>query len=295
VFGALVAGLILAGALTGTYNARVTGSPLQMPYYAYEGMKVFVWRPFRENPPQLETAVPEKRSVARSRRRSGWKGPFLNRVERFQRAWRFYLGWALTLPLLFVPPVLGRPWVRFAAGTVLLVAAGNLVAYSGFPHYYAPVAPLLLYLVLEGLRRLGAWRPGSLPAGRALSLAVGVACLLTFTVAVGKHVVYAGQADTEEMPWFVRRAGIQRQLERAGGKHLIVVKYRSNHLSSREWVYNGADIDAAPVVWARDLGRGKNGPLFEHFASRQLWLLDADRQPPQLVRVAARVPGPAGL
>ncbi|MDF1551825.1 MAG: hypothetical protein P1P84_02125 [Deferrisomatales bacterium] len=156
---------------------------------------------------------------------------------------------------------------------------------SGFPHYFAPVAPLLLYLVLEGLRGLGAWRLRSLPMGRVLSLAVLAVCLLTFGVALGKHVAYAGRAEGEEMPWHLRRAGIQQQLEQAGGKHLIVVKYRSNHPSPQEWVHNGADIDAAPVVWARDLGRGKNGPLLDYFDDRELWLLEADLRPPQLARV----------
>jgi hypothetical protein len=48
-------------------------------------------------------------------------------------------------------------------------------------------------------------------------------------------------------------------------------------------VYNGADIDAAKVVWARDMGRDRNRELLEYFANRRVWLLEPDQSPPYLV------------
>ena len=38
------------------------------------------------------------------------------------------------------------------------------------------------------------------------------------------------------------------------GRHVIFVRYRDGDTEHREWVYNLADIDAAPVIWAHDRG-----------------------------------------
>ena len=43
-----------------------------------------------------------------------------------------------------------------------------------------------------------------------------------------------------------------------------------------EWVYNAADIDAAPVVWARDTDPVQNRELVEYFSDRTAWLLFVD-------------------
>ena len=48
----------------------------------------------------------------------------------------------------------------------------------------------------------------------------------------------------------VQREQIEEELSEQGGKHLVVVRYGTEHDFSDEWVYNRSDIDAAP----RDLG-----------------------------------------
>ena len=52
----------------------------------------------------------------------------------------------------------------------------------------------------------------------------------------------------------VQREQIEEELSEQGGKHLVVVRYGSDHDFSDEWVYNRSDIDAAPVIWAREMG-----------------------------------------
>ena len=74
--------------------------------------------------------------------------------------------------------------------------------------------------------------------------------------------------------WFSERARLVANLKEAGGKHLILVRYGPGHNLHNEWVYNGADIDGAPVVWARDMGDEANQELLEYYRDRQVLLLD---------------------
>ena len=38
-----------------------------------------------------------------------------------------------------------------------------------------------------------------------------------------------------------------------------------------EWIYNPANIDAAPVIWALDLGPTENEELRRYYAGRSFW------------------------
>ena len=66
-------------------------------------------------------------------------------------------------------------------------------------------------------------------------------------------------------------------------RDLVIVTYGPDHDTLAEWVYNAADIDAATVVWARDMGREKNQELIDYFKERRVWGLFADEVPPRLV------------
>jgi hypothetical protein len=41
-------------------------------------------------------------------------------------------------------------------------------------------------------------------------------------------------------------------------------------------VYNDAEIDAAKIVWARDMGAAKNEELLRYFPKRRVWLVEPD-------------------
>jgi hypothetical protein len=79
-----------------------------------------------------------------------------------------------------------------------------------------------------------------------------------------------------------QRADILARLEQVPGSHLVIVRYGPNHNTHAEWVYNHADIDAAKVVWAREMDENHNRLLLEYFKNRQIWLLEPDQQTPQI-------------
>jgi hypothetical protein len=66
------------------------------------------------------------------------------------------------------------------------------------------------------------------------------------------------------------------------GLHLVIVRYREEHDPRDEWVYNGAEIDQAKVVWARDMGPEKNLELIHYFKDRKVWLVEPDVLTPSL-------------
>jgi len=55
--------------------------------------------------------------------------------------------------------------------------------------------------------------------------------------------------------------------------------------SGDEWVYNGADIDGARVVWAREMDPGRQSRnLLRYFADRRAWLVEPDGATPRIAR-----------
>jgi hypothetical protein len=80
----------------------------------------------------------------------------------------------------------------------------------------------------------------------------------------------------------LKRAMIMRQLQHLPSQQLVFVVYGPGHNFDREWVYNDADIDAAKVVWARDMGRDSNQELLNFFKDRRVWRVYADSASPML-------------
>ena len=57
-----------------------------------------------------------------------------------------------------------------------------------------------------------------------------------------------------------------------------MVRYAKFHSIHYEWVYNGAEIDSAKVLWARDIDSSQNEKLLAHFKDRQIWLVEPDER-----------------
>jgi hypothetical protein len=73
------------------------------------------------------------------------------------------------------------------------------------------------------------------------------------------------------------REVVSAALSRQPGKHLVLVRYSPQHDLDREWVYNSANIDSSPIIWARDMGPDKNRELVEYYRDRTAWLWEPDR------------------
>jgi hypothetical protein len=192
------------------------------------------------------------------------------------------------LPLFFLAAVLGvsgrigrsRPPVLKSIGGI----AALLVIPWIHPHYYAPFSAALIVSVVLSLRFL---RAVKYSGGRPFRIVAAAAfCILGARVAVNlTHDVFL-PPDPSVIDWAAERDRVGRQLKSSPGQHLVIVRYSPDHDWAREWVYNSADIDASPVVWARDMDADGNSDLLEYFKGRRAWLLQPDANPPGITPYA---------
>jgi hypothetical protein len=160
-----------------------------------------------------------------------------------------------------------------------------MVCYWNFPHYLAPMAPLLLIAVVTGLRyvdAVGRRRYGVYYAAIGL---VAIQASLLLVEAVDRSVQPAGG-------WQAQRARILADLEQSPERHLILVRYEAQHNTHEEWVYNRANIDDAKVVWAREMDSVSDAELVRYFADRKVWLLEPDSQRMRPLEGASLAPLP---
>jgi hypothetical protein len=279
--------LLVASIATCYYYYRVTGSPFRMTYQVdadtYSAAPFFLWET-----PRAASAHPNE--VIRSFYR--WEridfvsnhtlvGYLRRAAGKLTVGWQFYLGPLLTVPLLVFPHIIRDRKMRLP----LLICAAIVVALAvetwNRPDYFSPATCALYLLLVQGMRHFWYWNPAGRPLGRALVRAIPVlacAMILLRVTAVALHVKI-------ERAWprgDLERAKILRHLQDLPSQHLVIVDYTPSHNFDHEWVYNAADIDAAKVVWARDLGDGGNQELLNYFEDRQVWRVNADDSPPQL-------------
>lgn len=290
-------GLTAGGLGMARYNQAVTGDPLEMPwvthYEQYCVFPVFLWQ---ERPPDRDWRHPELAAfhgdleLTFFKRHEELRKLIRTSVVKLARFWIFYIGLLLVPLLLFLPKILRDPWMRFLALIVALVNLLGLVSFSALPHYSAPVTGAVLAFVVQGLRHLAALRrDSSLLAQRGFSIVV---LLIAVSGATGLGSAIEDIAVGRKHPRHV----VQRELEAAPGKHLVFVSYGPLHPAVDEWVYNDGDIDAAKVIWARDMGDERNEILIQSYPDHSKWrmpvLFDRGPQEPVPYRRTTTQPAP---
>jgi hypothetical protein len=122
------------------------------------------------------------------------------------------------------------------------------------------------------------------PIGLFLVRAIVVTCVLLVPVQVR---ILASPPDPGSFAAIgAERAAIEARLSALPAPQLVLVRYGANHDPLLDWVYNGADVDHAKVIWARDMGAGQNEEVLLYYGERRVWLLEADASPPQLAPYA---------
>ena len=233
VFGLLTAFLLYD-------NFRVTGNVWKLPYVVHE--ETYGYTPlFLFQQPRTDLtyrhAVMQRFHAGQSFR----EYTLQQTTEGLQEATKAKLlrlfTWIFHAPILWVGLV-GLLLVlrRFHAWLCLLGIACFLpfvlITTWFFTHYAAPVTALILYILFLGVRRISVIRIRGGNVGRAFVRGMLPVSIAAFFVAPPKP--YAGLPE---------RLNVIAQLQKLGGKSLVIVRYKKSHNVHEEWVYNEANID----------------------------------------------------
>jgi hypothetical protein len=270
--------LSVTTAFMGYYNWRLTGNALLLPHSlrtrTYHSSALFLWEhsrpPLHYNNSQFENFY---NGWERENYRHTWRDVWRVSKEKIARGAHTFFWWGVILLAPGVPFVLRDKKMRLLLATIFIGALGVFAVIWSFAHYAAPFTCAIAALLVQSIRHLRTMTVATFPLGRWLSRAA-VLLLLIETAS------YPAFHRCDPLAWTCQgdpsRAAIQTRLSHQPGKHLIIVRYEPDHNIHDEWVFNGADIDAAKVLWARELDQPQNAKLLAYFKDRTAWLVEPD-------------------
>lgn len=140
-------------------------------------------------------------------------------------------------------------------------------------------------------RDLRVWRWDRRPAGAFLVLALPLVYAGALTIRLlAPGLGLLTETDMWRLKLTPSERGLKRPhlLEQVGqmpGQHLVIVRYGPDYDPGRQvaWVYDRADIDHAPVKWAR-VGEVENARLLDHYRRQHAWLIEPGQGPVRLQR-----------
>jgi len=278
--------LAVAGALIlltmGFYNYRVTGSPTRMAYSEhrdqYDVTPLFLWESMRPEPVYRHREIRDlhvKWEVELCGANDGLVQGIRRKLHAQGQGWLWMGLWA---PLLLAAPWCWRRdrWFRVAVAGLGAVVLALLVGQGNFPHYAAPGVGLLVLVIIECMRQVRTWQRGR---GTGVALIRWVVVLGVVSV----PLVWSRALTKNETGWFRDRERVARELESRPGRHLVMVRYGEAHNANREWVYNAADLNRAPVIWAREMAPQEDRELWKNYPGRTIWLVEPDLPEPRPV------------
>jgi hypothetical protein len=277
--------LVLTIAFMGYYNWRLTGNALLFPHVlnarTYSTVGLFLWDhakpPMEYHNDQFEDFY---NGWERQNYQNTWQDVCRVSGEKLTRSGSTYFWWGALLLLPGLPFAFRDRKMRVPLLIFFLCSAGFLATIWSFPHYAAPVTCVIFLLLVQAIRHLRTMRLARRPVGLALSCAAIFLLAAEVSLRVRDHrcdpLEWTCQGDPS-------RAAIQEKLSHTPGKHLILVRYEQDHNIHDEWVYNGAEIDSAKVLWARELDAEQNAKLLAYFEDRHVWLVEPDKDNTELI------------
>lgn len=190
-----------------------------------------------------------------------------------------YIGWILLPAFLAGLWASRRDWLLL--GTSAFVLGGFVLQTWSFPHYVAPIFPVLLILLMRGFAALRDWRPFGRPGGRALTrfmpVAVVLSLLIPFLSLTTGWPPIAYNHHNKTCCVFLNtslRLDIIAQLRADPGRDIVLVVDGERRNHRLPLIYNEPDIASADIIWANRLSPASDAALLRHYGGRKVWELD---------------------
>ncbi len=271
------------------YNAALTGSPLKTPFGQWSATDRLGFGP------DVGLEYWPEADKGHSLRRGLLRDLYFN-LDALGSA---LLGWGQVTPALLLAGAVASPWRKAAAATAAVVAgliAVNVFHVSsgllmGQPRYWTEAMPMMMLLAAAGLTAIRVVLPGwcrmlDLPA--PVRTARSGLWLASLAGAVAGW--WIGHVPLIDMcrGFTFDRPTIRRVVEATGLQNAVVFirsgHYRTMARDHTPDYYNDGfklmdpDLDRNPVIYARDLGPGRNAELLKHFPGRTAWWVNPTRQ-----------------
>lgn len=267
------------------HDKAVTGSFTTLPYalsrYQYGVPTTFTFQENAQPHAQLTQAQQLYYEGQAYVHKTASDTPYLERLGSRAGFYRFFYLAPLWLALPWFVPLLRQYRYAWAASTIALFALGTNVYPYFFTQYIAALTCLFVLVAVLALQRMNPM------AARWLVILCGAHFLFWYFVhAQGDMQIVRAMtpyetADSINFGDPEGRIAINRRLEAAPGRQLVLVRYFSTH-TYHEWIHNAADIDNSRVIWALDLPGAKD-ELKRRYPDRTVWLMEPDAIPPRLV------------
>jgi len=296
--------IMAAGAWMAYYDYRVFGNPLTLPYSVNRAQYVvapyFIWQSKRPEPNYQHNVIREfyyQDELNNFNAIHSLSGFIPETLLKVVRAFVFYAGISLLIPLIMVRRVLLDRRLRFLILCLPVLIAGQLIEVFLLPHYLAAYTAVFYAIGLQAMRHLRLWKPGGHPVGLTLQRSIVTICVLMAAlrvVAEPLHFALPRWPTTEAAEWFgfsslsgIERATTEAALKQIPGKQLAIVRYAPGHNPQVEWVYNAADLDNAKIIWAWEMDNAANQNLIHYYRDRTVWLVEPDITPAKVTPYAS--------
>lgn len=302
-------GATLVTLSVGTYNWQTLGSPLRSPYVEHEkqyGVAPPLWvLPIRTDQHFTDPTIAafHKGWEVQEYRTTRESAPLallvplrMAEIVRVTALTMFGIYksplaiiYAITLLIMLSCP--RDPQVRILFIIFGLTILPMSLEVWTFPHYLAPAMGLVVTIAVRSLSscydlsRATGEKPWFVGLAIGLALSGPTIDSVGYAVRANKDGVAWNLPDPTPVKYSLRpQEVIEEKLRRAGGQHVVFVRYSPSHNVHDEWVYNSPDIDAQPVIWARDRGKA-NQELMDYYRGRTFWVVDPDAPENQLQRL----------